>query len=210
MIQLDYTLIYSSLIIGVVFLMLFLYKYKALRIKEPISLYIWYTLVSIIWELNGFLVLVNPTFGFQYYFILEAGALYYFYNRLLHPSYKNTLRVFLAIMLTAYGVSFIFWDGGSSIISDTINRITLTIFVLLFSFLWIIDLFRKMEINKPWKDATFYFVSGFFIYYSSTLFLFLLSGFILSGEFYLYYWLVNLITKLFLRVSLIIGVWKLK
>lgn len=210
MIQLDYTLIYTSLILGVVFLILFSYKNKALRINEPISFFIWYTIISIIWELNSALVLANPTFGFQFYFVLEVLALYYFYNRLLHPSYKKSLRVFLGIMLVAYGISFIFWNGGSSLISDTINRITLTTFVLYFSFLWFAELFRKMEISKPWKDATFYFVSGFFIYYSSTLFLFLLGDFILNAEFYLYYWLVNLITKLLLRVFLIVGVWKLK
>src|SRR5690625_2187364 len=128
MIQLDYTLIYSSLIVGVIFLILFLYKYKTLRIKEPISLFIWYTIASIIWELNSAFILANPTFGFQFYFILEVVVLYYFYNRLLHPSYKKSLRVFLGIMLVAYGISFIFWNGGSSLISDTINRITLTTF----------------------------------------------------------------------------------
>lgn len=210
MIQLDYTLVYSSLIIGVVFLILFLYKNKALRIKEPISLFIWYTIASIIWELNSAFILANPTFGFQFYFIIEALALYYFYNRLLRPSYKNSFKIFQGLILVAYGVSFIFWNREKSIISDTINRIMLTTFVFYFTFLWFAELFRKMEISKPWKEASFYFVSGFFIYYSSTFFLFLLGEFIFSTEFYLNYWLVNLITKLLLRVLLIIGVWKLK
>lgn len=210
MIRLDYTLLYTSLFSGIIFLILFLYKNKALRIKEPISLFIWFTIVSILWELNSAFILVNPRFGFQFYFILEVVALYYFYNRLLRSSYKNSLRIFLGLMLVAYSVSFLFWNKGGVIISDTINRITLTTFVLLFSLLWFAELFRKMEISKPWKDATFYFVSGFFIYYASTLFLFLLGDFMFSAEFYLNSWLVNLITKLLLRVLLIIGVWKLK
>ncbi len=68
-----------------------------------------------------------------------------------------------------------------------------------------------MEIPDLMDSSVFYFITGFFMYYSTTLALFLMSSFIFTSELYFYdYWLVNVIATLILRICLIVGVWKMK
>ena len=114
-------------------------------------------------------------------------------------------------MLTAYCISFVFWNENNKFISTAINAIPITLFVLIFSFIWFRQLFQKMEIPDLLVYSTFYFVTGFIVYYSTTLVLFLMSSFIFKSELYFYdYWFVNVIATLFLRICLIVGVWKMK
>src|SRR5690554_1271220 len=110
-----------------------------------------------------------------------------------------------------YGFSFLFWNENSQFLLKAINKAPLTLFVFLFSFLWYRNLFIEAKIINPWRDPTYYFVSGLAMYYSTTVFLFLLSSFFFVSESYFYdYWLVNIMATFILRTFLIMGVWNMK
>jgi hypothetical protein len=154
---------------------------------------------------------INTTYWSQLYSFLAFLTLYYFFFKLSRPNYKNAYHIFFILFIIIFCISFFFWTDENTFITRAINRIPLTLFVLTFSFLWFKELFKKMEIQNPWQNANFYFVSGFSIYYSSTFFLFLLGNLIFNSNIYFYdYWLINVMATLILRTFLIIGVWKMK
>ena len=205
-------LVYIALFIGIIPLIFLLYKKKAFDIKQPIAPFIWTTALATIYEFVGTLLLkINATYWFQLYSLLELAALYYFFYKLFTSRYINILRVFAALLVIAYFISFCFWSTGTNFASRPLNAVSITSFTLIFSFLWFRDLFREMDIANPWQESTFYFVSGFSIYYSSTFLLFLLSNFIFNSSMYFNdYWLINVMATLILRTCLIVGVWKMK
>lgn len=203
---------YVALFIGIIPLLILFLKKRVFDFKEPIIPFVWLTALATLYEFIGTVLLqIKTSYWFQVYSFLEIVTLSYFFFKLFQPKYKTAFRVFLVLLLTTYGFSFFFWDENAGLIPKAINKIPLTFFVLSFSFLWFKELFKKMEIQNPWQNTDFYFVSGFSVYYSSTFFLFLLGNFIFNSNIYFYdYWLINIMTTLILRTFLIIGVWKMK
>ncbi len=207
-----YTSAYIALFIGIIPLSILLLKKRVFDFKEPITPFVWLTAFATLYEFFCSVILkINTNYWSQFYSLIEFIALYYFFFKLLKPKYKNVVQGFLILLATSYFLSFFFWNENSSFIPKAINKTPLTFFVLTFSFLWFKELFKKMEIQNPWQNADFYFVSGFSVYYSSTFFLFLLGSFIFNSNVYFYdYWLINIIATFILRTFLIIGVWKMK
>lgn len=91
------------------------------------------------------------------------------------------------------------------------NKVGLTLLVITSTFLWFRQLFAESKLPDLWKDAGFYFIAAFFIYYCSTFFLFLLSYFIISSDMDFHsFWIVNVLATLFLRLLMTLGVWQMK
>lgn len=203
---------YIVLFIGIIPLLVLFLKKRAFDFKEPITPFIWLTAFATLYEFIGTgLLEIKTSYWFQLYSFLEIITLSYLFFKLFQPKYKTAFWVFLVLLLTTYSFSLFFWDENAGLIPKAINEVPLTLFVLTFSFLWFKELFNKMEIQSPWQDTDFYFVSGFSVYYSSTFFLFLLGNFIFNSNIYFYdYWLINVMATLILRTFLIIGVWKMK
>lgn len=203
-------LFFTALFIGIIPLLIVLAQKRALNFTEPIIPFIWLTAVATLYEFFGSVMLkINTSYWWQLYSLLEFITLYYFFYKLFGSSYKKTFILFVILLSVTYIISCVLW--GEQFISTAINRIPLTLFVFTFSFKWFKELFKKMEIINPWQKANFYFVSGLSIYYSSTLFLFLLSNYIFMSNEYSYdYWLINVIATFILRIFLTMGIWKMK
>ena len=197
---------------GILPLFLIFLKKKTFNVKQPIIPFVWLTAVGALYELIGTVILkVNATYWFQLYSLLGFCALYYFFFKLLNKKYKNAFVGFIIGFIATYGTSFFFLDQENVFISTAINEPFITIFVLVFSFLWFRQLFEKVNIPNLWKHPSFYFVSGLMIYYSGTFFFFLLSGSIFSSNCYFYdYWMVNIIAIVALRVFISVGIWRMK
>ncbi len=202
-------LFYIALFIGFIPLIILLIQKRAFT-KKPIIPFIWLIAFASLYEFIGTVLLkINTAYWFQIYSLLEFLAIYYFFLQLFKGKYKTLFRILFVLFVISYSLSFSVWSNKSSLLPLVINQTFISAFVFIFSFRWFADLFKNLEIQNPWLDSTFYFVSGFSIYYSSTLFLFLLSSFIFNSNAYFYdYWLVNVIATLILRVFLILGVWK--
>lgn len=182
---------FTALLIGIIpLLILFFYK-KALDFNGAITLFVWITALATLYEFVGTgLLKFNTSFWFKFYSFLEIVALYYFFFKLFKPKYKKIVQGFLILLIVTYSFSFFYWNRNEELILIATNKSPLTLFVLTFSFLWFKELFYKMEIQNPWQNASFYFVSGVLLYYSSTFFLFLLASFLFKSNVYFYdYWL---------------------
>lgn len=205
------TFLYITLFLGIIPLLILFVKRKALSFKEPIIPFVWLTAIASLYESVGTgLLQINTAYWFQIYSFLELIALFYFFYKLFSASHKRTLLVFAGILMLIYGFSFLFWNENVKLISNAVNATSITLFVCFFSFVWFKNLFEEAKTVNPWREPTFCFVSGFAMYYSTTLFLFLLSSFFFVSESYFYdYWLVNIIATFILRTFLIMGAWNM-
>ena len=178
------------------------------------------TALATLYEFVGSKILeINTVYWFQLYPLIEFITLYYFFSSIL-PEYRKFLRVFLPLAIIFYSASFFYLDEENKFVSLAINRNFIAVFALIFSSLWLKELFNKLknlnpfekiEIPNIWQNDIFYFVTGIAVYHTATFSLFLLSSFIFNSNLYFYnYWLVNLLATLFFRIFLIIGVWKMK
>lgn len=81
--------------------------------------------------------------------------------------------------------------------------------IIIFSINWFVNVFKNKDVESLLQLSHFYFISGLLIYYSGTIFLFILSDEILQAGLSLKsYWTVNLILLLIFRILLIISIWK--
>ncbi len=213
---------YTALFIGVVpLLVAFVLKKKEIYLKHPVFPLVVLTALATLYEFVGSKILeINTVYWFQLYPLIEFITLYYFFSRIL-PEYRKFLRIFLPLAIIFYSASFFYLDEENKFVSLAINRNFIAFFALVFSSIWLKDLFNKLknlnpfekiEIPNIWQSDIFYFVTGIAVYHTATFSLFLLSSFIFnSSNLYFYnYWLVNLLATLFFRIFLIIGVWKMK
>lgn len=197
---------------GFIPLELFEYRYKAMESDRnnllPLIIMVFF---SSFYELVFSLILgINAAYWFQFYSLVEiVFVLLYFYKTVQLNKY------FTAIIATGlcliYAISFVFWDIENALISKAINKTGLLVTIIFFTYIWIKRLFAQKIVKNIFKDSEFIVISAIAIYYFSTMFLFILSNFILNSTNYFFdYWMFNIIATLFFRIMLTIGVWKMK
>lgn len=205
-------LLVVTLILGIVPLPLLLFKRISNGINTEVTPFIILTAFASIYEGIGTLCFsVNTAYWFQLYSLLEILALFYFFYRLLAPFNRRSLQLGLFFLILSYLFSFSHWHTTSHLISNGLNKTTLTFFVLYGVMLWIKIIFKQQKIPNLWQHSSFYFVSGFFLYYGNTILLFLLGNLIYNSTLNFYeFWFINILSTLLLRILLILGIWKMK
>lgn len=199
---------YTTLFIGLCPLLILLYKRKATLFSHPFVPFLVLTAVATVYEYVGSIVLkINTAYWSQVYSLLEILALYYFFYQLFKATHKKTLWSFFILMLAVYLTTLINYTTVDKWLYKSINTVPITVFVLYFSFMWIKNLFQKMEVEHLHKHPDFYFVSGIAIYYASTFFyFFMIDGLIADSPSLFYnFWWVNVIATFIMRSFLIIG-----
>ncbi len=174
-----------------------------------IAPFLWLLLLSSIYEkvFTG-IFRIDTAIWFRLYPLLEFLCLVYFFDRLLNRAYRVLFLVFLGFFIFCFTFFLILWilNGYSKV--DSYLTVIETVFVYSASLLWFKDLFTNMELKSLWDSPAFYFISGFILYFSGTLFLFLMSDFVFTSEQMVKYWIINILLSLFLDFILIIGIWK--
>lgn len=168
--------------------------------------------ISSIYEFVFTLLLrIDVRIWFTVYNLFSFVAIFYFFHKIYYPKYKLIFIFFLLLFLASLPITF-FIDIGlyQFLIKQSISSGLITLFTVIMSILWFMNIFRKMEIPNLWKSPVFYYVSGLLIYHSSTFFLDLLSNTLFKNdkENFIDYWAINIIANLVLRLLLSIGVWK--
>lgn len=196
---------------GFIPLIILIFKKKALDFKEPIVPFIWITAIASIYEiLNTKVFLVNASYWFQIYPLLEIIGLYFFFSKVFKEKHESVIKLFVIILLIIYSSSFLLWNSYINLQSHSLNKSFITLFVLLGCFTWFKNLFKNIEVENLWSLPSFYFISAFFMYYSSTILLFSLGNFIYSSKEMFDLWWINVLASLILRILLTIGTWKMK
>jgi len=189
---------------------LLLLKIKKIKIP-PIEPFVWVVFIASLYEFFGTIILkLNSEYWFICYKILAFITIHYFFYKLLEGNYRNLFMLFIFSFLLLMTYCFCEWKQSAFFdISAYFNSLQ-TIVVLIFSLLWIVRVFTNLELDSFTNSPIFYFVSGLILYYSGTVFLFLLSSFIfkMDKSNFQSFWMLNIFLNLVLRTLLIVGIWK--
>jgi len=206
-----YILIFTILY-GLLPMLLFLFKRQKLNPEAKFMFpYILLVFIASLYEFFGTVLLhLNVKYWFVVYEFLASFALFYFFYTLLKKSSKTLfyLYIFLFVFVTINAA--VIWTGHNFFDISSYFNLLQTFFILTFSVIWIKRMFISLELESFTSSSTFYFISGLILYYSGTVFLFLMGNLIfkMDRNSFQDYWLLNIILNLALRTLLIIGIWK--
>lgn len=189
---------------------LLLYKIKKVKIK-PIEPFLWVVFVASLYEFFGTTVLkINSDYWFECYKYLAFFSIHYFFYTLLKGRYKFLFILFGLLFLIQSIVALNQWETLEHLDITAYSNAFITINVLFFSIVWFRSTFINLELDSLTKTPTFYFVSGLILYYSGTVFLFLLASYIfkVDSSNFKSFWMLNVFLNLVLRTLLIVGIWK--
>ena len=216
-----YFLFYTCFILGLVPVTILLLYRKKVNFQTPPIPFICLTALASLYEfVISYILKYNAGVWFQIYSLgVFITVIYFFYKAVKLKTYHLFNITMIGFVITFIS-SFIFWKKNDFLISTAINNTFITVTVIVYSLIWFKDKFDQLENHKSfvsadifnlWDNSSFYVIIGLFIYYSTTLFLFLSSNLIFESELYFYnYWLVNIIATLFLRTMLIVAAWKMR
>lgn len=204
------------LIFGVNFLGIFVFiqylffnPVKSIAVK-PIIPFLALTAISSFIELLFIYFLEFDSYTWlKLYTFIEFIVFAVLFNQLLSRRFLKLTICFSVLFFYYYSY---FLTGNSTYPYLQIMGILYSIqfsYIFLFVIFWIKEMFEKKEVESLLDLPLFYFVSGLLLYFSGTIFLFILSEEILrAGLSLYYYWIVNLFLVLIFRIFLIITVWK--
>lgn len=206
-------IIVVTLFFGIIPFCLYLYKrQKGIRCdKAYLGIVLLFLIASLYEAIVSLILKVNVIVWFQVYSLLEFIALFYLFINLSNYRPKIYFYVFLGIFIIVYLLSFRFLTNEFFLVSKTINKVFVTIFVIVSSFVLIRENFTQKTRVKLLNRPSFYIVIGLLGYYTTTISLFIFSSYRIDSKlFFLQYWLINILASLALRIVISIGIWKIK
>jgi hypothetical protein len=151
---------------------------------------------------------IDTLIWFKIYSFLEFISIYFFFETLSNHKYNKLLRLYFWIFILVYVGLQINWLMGGKSNTDSWLSIIETLFVYNAAYLWFKETFTNMSLTTLWASPAFYFISGFILYFSGTLFLFLMSDFVFTPQEMNKHWIINVILSLLLSIIIILGIWK--
>lgn len=207
-------LLYFAFILGLLPISILKYKKKLITVETYfITPFLWLVFVATLYEWICTKILKIPTtIWFRVYLLLEFLALLYYFYHLL----KKQFKIFFGISFVLYTGLFVFLlpslSGDHYLKADAYLSIVETVFVYVCVVLWFINIFQELTEHSLLHVPHFYFISGFLMYFSGTLFLYLMGDLLLysSSISFEAYWNLSIIFNIILRVLLIIGAWRMR
>ena len=203
--------IYVVMFLGIIpsiFVLLKQNKIKSIRAFYPMIFLV--SFGSIYEYVFTFILQIDSKYWFRFYDLISFIFISYYFKSILGKENYKYIYITNVIYLIFYFFLFIFWNTKTSLHTSSYLSALQTVFILIFSILWFIDSFKNLEHDSLLKKPHFYFVSGLVLYYSGTIFLFLMSSVIFEKEraFILEYWMLNIFFNFIFRVLLLVGIWK--
>lgn len=205
-------LLYFVIIFGVSPLLYFLItKRKYAKELKPILPFISLTFISSFYEFFGSLIFrLDISYWFVVNDILSFICVYYFFLHILQKHFSKLFLVFLVFFIILCFFLYLYFNIEDILIITSYIDTFITLFILFFTIIWFRKLILEAYIENLLHNSTFYFISGFILYYCGTLFLFLLSNYIYKVDSNMFesYWVINILLNLVLRTLLLVGLWK--
>lgn len=207
-------LFFISFFFGIFTFIYFAIKRKTLTI-EVVSFipFLYLTFFASLYEfVFTYLLKIDAEYWFRLYMFLEFLCIYYFYDKIFQK--QNTIRRLLFISLLLYIVFYLvllfYWKPHDNLKTDSYLSVYNTVTIILFSIFWFKRIFINFEISNLFNSPTFIIISGLLLYYTSTLFLFLISDYILKDRdnSFLDYWQINVVFLILFRFFLLLGIKK--
>lgn len=204
--------VYFTVLFGVVPLLVY-FVLRNMVVKEVRFIYPFLSVVCIasLYEFFGTLVFrVSVEYWFFTYNFLAFVSILLFFISLLGKKLQLVYYLYSICFLVLL-IYFIFnWDVKKYLEINSYFNTLQTLVVFTFSILWFRRVFLNLEFDSLGRSPVFYFISGLLLYYSGTVFLFLMSSLIFEHEKSSFqdYWMLNIGLNLVLRTSLILGIWQ--
>lgn len=198
---------------SVPFLYFLLFRRRKTLETKSVLPYLVLTFFASLYEIFGTLIIGwNISNWFFIYNLLSFLGIYYFYYFELNKRYKSFFIFFFLSFLLLVLYSIYSHSLDDFLIISAKFHLFITVFILLATLFWFHNLINKEINNNMLNYGTFYFISGFVLYYCGTLFLFLMgNGLYMSNSgLFFNYWSINIILNLVMYIFLIIGLWKMK
>ncbi|WP_130736009.1 hypothetical protein [Flavobacterium sp. J27] len=162
-----------------------------------------------LYELFGYSLFKGSTkYWFRIYTLLEFYTVLYFYGKLL----KNNLLylVFGILYFLLYFYLILDWSPSKKGFDDLPLTVAVTLLVIVSSFLWFLNVFKKIEDVPLYKRTSFYYISSFLIYFTGTFLVFIMGDYMFLDDSISRdkFWIIIVIFGFFLRLTLIFTVWK--
>ncbi len=153
---------------------------------------------------------VDATIYFRIYGLLDMVLMLYFYSQVVKGQ-----RAAIWLFGLAYSIVFIYlwihFDEYDLTRADQICVPISTFIVFYFTILWFRQQFLAMREESLLSMGSFYFVSGLFMYFAATIFLFLYSNLVFKSKavnYLLEFWVFNIFMVILARLIFIIAIWK--
>jgi hypothetical protein len=207
-------LLYFVIVFGISPFLYFLVarRQSAIELKAILP-YVFLTFISSFYEFFGTLTFGwNVSHWFLIYDILSFISIYYFFFQVLQKQFSILFLSFFLTFILSCICLFISFEVKDFLFITSYLDAFITLFILFFTIIWFRKLMIETYVDNLLNNTTFYFISGFVLYYCGTLFLFLLSNYIYKADSVLFqsYWVVNIVLNFVLRSLLLVGLWKAK
>lgn len=162
-----------------------------------------------LYELFGYSIFKGSTkYWFRIYLFLEFYTVLYFYFKLL--KYKIFFLVYGLFYFILYFYLLIDWSPKKIGLDDLPLNVAITSIVIISSFLWFIEVFKKMDDKPLYFRSSFYYISALLIYFTGTFLVFLMGDYMFFDDSISRdkFWILIVIFGFFLRLILIFTVWK--
>lgn len=167
-------------------------------------------LASIYEFIFSYIFQINVKYWFIIYNVIAFISIHHFFYLLLNKKHKVIFLFFIASFLFFIYLYFTIWNKLDFLIISSYFNTLQTIIIVTLSIIWFRRIFINLEVQSLSESPSFYFVAGLLLYYSGTVFLFLLSYSIIETDknTFFEYWLLNIILNLVLRILILSGIWK--
>lgn len=207
-------LLYFAFILGLLPILILKFKKRKVAIGTYfITPFLLLVFFSSLYEWIATKIFEVPTIlWFRVYLLLEFLTLVYYFFYLL----KKRFKVFFCISTGLFITTFIFLlpdlYSGHNLKADAYLSIFEIVFVYIGIVLWFRNIFKELNEQSLLHIPDFYFISGFLMYFSGTLFLFLMGDLLLNHTTINFqaYWNLSIIFNIILRLFLIIGAWRMR
>ncbi|RYG37333.1 MAG: hypothetical protein EOO01_30255 [Chitinophagaceae bacterium] len=199
-------------------LLIGIFPWLAFKVKDrpgsdirPLQPFLVLMAVGSIYELVASKLLSVPSkIWFAVYSVLEfAAVLYFFYQAL-----QKVSRLYFVMFGVAYISLLVYFELPHGFLAglnaDGLHAIMATIFVFVSSAIWFKAIFTDMTGSPLLRSSLFWVVSGLLLYFAGTLYLFIVSDYLIKNPAIdiRRYWILNIVFNLFLRIILLVSIWK--
>jgi hypothetical protein len=171
----------------------------------PFIPFLYLTFFAFLYEfVFTYLLKIEAEYWFRLYMFLEYLCIYYSYYKIFQnqKTIKSLLFTSLLLYIVFYLVLLAYWKPHDILKTDSYLSVYNTVIIILFSIFWFKRIFINFEISNLFNSSTFIIISGLFLCCTSTLFLFLISDYILkdSDSSLLDYWQINVVFLIVFRI----------
>ncbi|OYU83977.1 MAG: hypothetical protein CFE24_08955 [Flavobacterium sp. BFFFF2] len=169
--------------------------------------------MAVLFELSiEFLFHFDSNYWVIVYSVIETVLIGVYFSEILKKENAPIIKIYYLIFTVFFVSVHLLLDVKDRFIWDGYIFTFQTVSIFLFSTIWFIDLFSKLEESSLLKNPHFYFVCGLVLYYAGTETFFLLSDLLYKNHHKLFFdvYFINSFFIILQRIFFMLGLWRIQ